>query len=384
MQFSVTNITGAAQVSPISNSWFFTPGQTESGVKGLIDYLDPDHTWMNKVSGGYINDLMLASAGGFDIALNSGQQKSVTSSMLLVKNDAGQLREQENYLYRILGLKLNANPGNAKVFLTVTSPAPGDAYLLYGTYAGSLGNASDVTGFQENGWDLNGAANNGFPHFSPRDRLGSKVPDMSTNFRQSAINLMATRLKGFAVGASGYVAPIEISLFRQHDGIAQPCTIQALGIPQWVPVNAQQLFEPQRLVTVWPSKKYRVPKVLSSEQLFINSLTVSQYVENSIATGNNGGYLNLVNPNFLTKTIRTSYRAANDDEDNIIRFNIDVANKLSSVFYYRIWMDFFPDTDANNYYNFVTGPTPHAIELLDAGSRAGSFTTDVRMPDNAS
>ncbi|MES2777741.1 MAG: LamG-like jellyroll fold domain-containing protein [Bacteroidota bacterium] len=383
VQFSSTNNSNSAQVSPITNSWFFNPGGMGSGPKGLIDYLDPGNTWINKVPGGYIRDLIPPAPANYDISLHSGEKKEAAGSIFIVRNVAGHLREQENYLHRILGLKLTENQGDAKVFVTVTSSTNNGDYLLYGAYAQSLQNASPVTGFQENGWDLNSVTNAGLPYYKTRNRMGFSAPDLSNNFKQSAVNFMTTQLKGFEHGASQYLAPVTIKLFRQEDGIPGETRVQAIAIPEKPPVNALQLFDPAHFDQVWQSKKYRPSTGGSSNELFINKLTVSQdEVKTEIPTGNNGGYLNLVNPNFMIQTIKTSYKAGADEVGKNIGFNMEVTASLPDPFYYKIWMDFFPDTDANNNYNFVTDPTPHPVEILAAGSSTGAFTKDIRMPDN--
>ncbi|MES2778248.1 MAG: LamG-like jellyroll fold domain-containing protein [Bacteroidota bacterium] len=390
----------ASVYSSISNSWLPIPGGSEPS-KGLMDYLDPGHLWINKVPGGYLDDLLPVPVADFEMILHSGDEKkdkrAEDEKLLFMKDVTGSLKQRENYVSRLSGLKLGENQGNARVFVSVTTASMRDPdYLLYGAYAQqrSLPSSSAVAGFEDKGWDVNTAGSAGFPAFPRRGGIGIPGPDMSTNFKQAAVNLTAQNLKkGYKIAWTRFsqvTLPIEIKLFRQNDGIPEAAKIQTLGIPDKPPMNAVELFAPERLENIWQSNKYPGSSGNLSSSLYITGTSIYQnkILIKSIATQDNGGYLNLVNPNFLIETVETSYieEFGADPIDNNVHFNISI--KKSSVivgtFYYKIWMDFFPDIDpATHHYNFVEDPIPHPIELLAQGSGTGSpIIVTVRMPDN--
>ncbi|MES2776535.1 MAG: LamG-like jellyroll fold domain-containing protein, partial [Bacteroidota bacterium] len=390
----------ASVYSSISNSWLPGFGGSEPS-KGLMDYLDPGHLWINKVPGGYLADLLPVPVADFDLTLHSGEEKkdqrAEDEKLLFMKDVTGSLKQRENYVSRLSGLKLRENQGNARVFVSVTTASKYDPdYLLYGAYAQqrSLPSSSAVAGFEEKGWDVKTAASAGFPVFPLRGGMSIPEPDMSTNFKQAAVNLACNNLKRGYVSAwismSQVALPIEIKLFRQNDGIPQAATIQALGIPDRPPINAVELFAPERLENIWQSNKYPGSSGNVTSNLHIERTSIYQNYTllKTIATGNNGGYLNLVNPNFHIETVETSYKDEHfgfDPIDNNVSFHINLLKKsIVGTFYYKIWMDFFPDIDpATHHYNFVEDPIPHPIELLAQGSGTGSpIIVTVRMPDN--
>ncbi|MES2778252.1 MAG: hypothetical protein V4722_29015, partial [Bacteroidota bacterium] len=309
----------ASVYSSISNSWLPVPGGSEPS-KRLMDYLDPGHLWINKVPGGYLDDLLPVPVADFEMILHSGDEKkdkrAEDEKLLFMKDVTGSLKQRENYVSRLSGLKLRENQGNARVFVSVTTASKYDPdYLLYGAYAQqrSLPSSSAVAGFEEKGWDVKTAASAGFPVFPLRGGMSIPEPDMSTNFKQAAVNLACNNLKRGYVSAwismSQVALPIEIKLFRQNDGIPQAATIQALGIPDRPPINAVELFAPERLENIWQSNKYPGSSGNVTSNLHIERTSIYQnyILLKTIATGNNGGYLNLVNPNFHIETVETSY-----------------------------------------------------------------------------
>ncbi|MES2773477.1 MAG: LamG-like jellyroll fold domain-containing protein [Bacteroidota bacterium] len=370
----------------LENSW----RKIEPDNPGFINYLDPDRTWMSTVPGGYIQDLLAVPQTDFDMTLNSGQaferDLDYNFQEFFSLGDVGANREMT------LGSGLRSSSGSAKVFLTVV-PRENPNYLLYGAYTDA--SQPYTKDFQGTGWNLLNSSGGPGRVFDNRQHFPS-LPIASTDVKTVLIQYLVgkSRLRPYNsffnfLGFPDYKLtdntplPVTVSLFRVMDDVAESSKVRAVKLPKGMPCNAVELFDPTRLDNVWQSKKYPVSKGLSTNDLFINGITISQgAITKTIATGNNGGYLNLVNPNFLVETIKTSYKSGTEVDDNYISFNIDVANRQNRTFHYKIWMDFFPVTDANNHYNFVSDPVRHEIELVAEGEMSSMVNRSVRMPDN--
>lgn len=99
-----------------------------------------------------------------------------------------------------------------------------------------------------------------------------------------------------------------------------------------------------------------------------------------ISSGNNGGYLNLVNELIpLGKVI-----ARPQDDESTFNFTAKVKKKSPiTKFYYKIWVDLYPEVDDNHQYNFVDDPSGiHEKELLAEGdSEDENFTVTCTVPN---
>ncbi|MES2778249.1 MAG: LamG-like jellyroll fold domain-containing protein [Bacteroidota bacterium] len=367
--------------SGIQNAWY----NSDPLKKGLADFLDPSGSLINEVPGGYLADL-LPVRSDISLSLNSGERKTIFDEIKIdySKEDFFNL---SNLINPGLGLKMGSNPQQAKVFLTVKANVAGTEYLLYGVYSNAQ-NTSPAVSFEGTAWNIYNPPLE-FPSGIIPVPTGSisEAVSYSTDFKKNLINSFREILKKNVLGfkKSGEISiPIKIELFRMNDGYPGSAEVKALNIPVLPPINALELFKPAEVSSYFKSRKYLSSMGHSSENLFINSVKVDQVIlKNQIATGNNGGYLNLVNPNYLIETIKTSYMSALSFQENKIKFSIGVSNKdpLKS-FYYKIWMDFFPETDDDNYYNFVSDREPHLEEELASGSGTSSIEREVTMPDN--
>ncbi|MES2776536.1 MAG: LamG-like jellyroll fold domain-containing protein [Bacteroidota bacterium] len=369
--------------SLLENSWVNSEGT------GLMNFLDGNNTWISKVEGGYIKDLIPPETTNFEKNFN-GDEVATADMMLgfhpLYVYGLNPLKRET-----LLGSGMIVNSGTAKLYITVT-PKDDPEYLFYGVSADPA--VPSQTQFKGDTWNLSNPPEEGLPGRSNMENL--TLLSCCASQQSGDLKKWVTRYLTKKSRASPFVSwlalgpqsqdldiPVEIKVFRIDD--ASVSTLKAVKLPYFMPYNAVQLFEPSQLSDAWKSKKYRPLRGLSADQLFINSLSVTQDSQRPwvIATGNNGGYLNLVNPNFLIGPIKTSYSSGADVEKNEIIFNIDVANSLQGgLFYYKIWMDFFPETDADNYYNFVGDPHPHDFELLDEGSGSAALRISVPIPDN--
>ena len=168
-----------------------------------------------------------------------------------------------------------------------------------------------------------------------------------------------------------------------------------------MPYNAVELFEPARFSNLWQSYKYKESRGQQSNDLFIRDIRVDLIVETpdgrtqtkllELETGNNGGYLNLVNPHYKISPVSLS----NDERVNTyLNIQINTGGNAANSFHYGAWLDFFnspelggrkgfiADGNENNYtYNFVADPMRHDIEQLGVGRVDGnSVTFEVQLP----
>ncbi|MES2777740.1 MAG: LamG-like jellyroll fold domain-containing protein [Bacteroidota bacterium] len=374
------------EYTALENSW----RQFELNGGGLINYLDPGKTWMSTIPGGYIKDLLAVPQTDFDMELRSGE--TLVKDLNYNIQEFFSLGNVGTNKELILGSGLNLTSGAAKVFFTV-APRERPNYLLFGAYSDA--SQSYATDFNGIGWNLLNSTQGPGRVFDNQQYFPSLAVN-STDTKTLMVKYLVekSRLKPYGsflnfLGFSDYTLavneplPVTVSIFRTDDGMTTPSMVRAVKLPHQMPCNAVELFDANRLANVWQSKRYPTSGGRSTDKLFINTLTVSQdAVSKTIATGNNGGYLNLVNPNFLVKTIKTSYKEGSDVEDNHMNFKLDVANNPGLIFYYKVWMDFFPDTDASNHYNFVADAIRHETELLAEGSGSSSVDIHVKMPDN--
>ncbi|MES2773478.1 MAG: LamG-like jellyroll fold domain-containing protein [Bacteroidota bacterium] len=385
---------GTSTFSSITNSWFYKDkdvGPQGLAGNGLIDYLDPLQTWINEVPGGYIKDLINPGNRKLALNVNANQvfevQRAISVESLLDEFDAdlrGELIENND---DFAGIRLLKNEDYPRVFLSIEDRDTHNLY--YGVYATEEFGSVSETHFEDNEWEKPGPPSN----FTGSVDWGvfSRDVDVPTNdYKARMVNGATRKLKNKRARLSDDNASIQkqtlntiIRLFRENDGKSPASEVQAVRIPANVPINALELFQPESLADIWRSKKYRACKGNTNSGLFIDRLTVSQEaISKLIATGNNGGYLNLVNSFYQIDPVKTSYKSGTEVEDNYISFNIDVANRQTRTFHYKIWMDFFPVTDANNHYNFVSDPVRHEIELVAEGEMSSMVNRSVRMPDN--
>ncbi|MES2773476.1 MAG: LamG-like jellyroll fold domain-containing protein [Bacteroidota bacterium] len=378
----------------ITNSWYYKLRDDHStgivGNSGLMDYLDPGKTWINEVPGGYVYDLMaVGSDKDLALSLNAGHTETREIDLPLQYLFNSMIRKSSNPVNDLFGIKILSNPGAADIFLSVEDR--NNHELLYGVYINSTVPPDTKAGFENNSWRPGS-----WPAGTFIDRTylgGSNAALASNEFKKRLVNSTVCQMNILHLGfnnpgarITGPIVNATVKIFRQNDAIAAPARVQAVGIPSInpVPVNAVEFFKKEQLRDTWTSKKYRSSRGSSGEKLFINSLAIKQEqdgIDKMILTGNNGGYLNLINNFYLIGPIKTSYNVTGDIEINKIKVTLDVKNRLPSGYFYKIWMDFFPETDGSNYYNFVTDEVLHTMELLGGGS-GETFIEDVVMPDN--
>ena len=378
---------GISISSLLENSWFLPTNQ------GLMNFLDQNNTWISKAEGGYIKDLIIPTDTHFEKEINS--QEVLTKDIDIDFSPLYLPFLEPEKKETLLGSGIIVSSGDANLYMTVT-PKENPDYLLYGVYANETTQSASNTPFKGKEWDIQSSPSADFPGddncLEPCSIFSCCSTILSGNLKHWVTQYLVekSRISPFLHSFTNHDdlrIPVQIKLSR-IDNQSSSSKVKAIKLPYFMPYNAIELFEPERLTNLWQSNKYFESRGLSgSNMLFINNLTISQSgsIKKSITTGNNGGYLNLVNSNFIDATIKTSYQDDTKTIDNTVDFIVKVNNRSPDSVYYKIWIDFFPDVDANHNYNFVDDPTPHSIEALASGiilAGQQSFTTTVTMPNN--
>ena len=383
---------GRSYSSAISNAWY-----EETPAKPYFaKYLTPNNVWLNSLPGGYINDLVSTLDNeNFDLVLQPSESiftesidkidprklhKDVlwVNPLILFEHIALSTDGNQYPIWsKLMGIKaegiINSNLVLSVYFLD--KDIENGLYterLLYGVYVNNTSNPRNPNEFEfkGDGWDCD------LPpaKFQPCNR--SKISGFffgstkgkSTEFKSEYLQDLIRINKGGFISLFNTKMPIRVRLDNIGSDIIK---VQAIGYPGDVPKNALQLFKPDDVLLKFKSYKYPESRRKISTDLHIKSIEVSQGDYNkSISTGNNGGYLNLVNPNFKIGPIKTSI---NDINTNTLSFNINIHKPSLTTYSYRIWIDYFnkevPDgkNDINYTYNFVDDPVVHPIELIKEG-----------------
>ena len=388
--------------SIISNKWYGAP--TESY---FAKYLDSNNSWLNNIPGGYINDLVpIRNDEAFDLALSPNEILNTTSFNVAdpktLHKDVLWLNpkplfgfvddKDSNSLpiwFHIKGIKAD-NVRSSDIVLSVyylDKDPQSESYierLLYGAHVNSKStiNYPEEFGFKGDSWDCDNPPA-GYPPCNRIHKDAFSSENESTNIKYEYIKDMIELSDGKFKSVLKDKIPIRVRLDNIGSDIVK---VQAISYPGDVPKNALQLFKPDEVWAKFKSYKYPESRRENSEDLYIDSLQVSQGdYSKSIPTGNNGGYLNLVNPNFKIGPIKTSTIS---ELNKTLSFNIAVHNPNSVAYSYSIWIDYFNKevsggkNDVNYTYNFVHDPVSHPIELIKQGTGITgnkiSFTS--RMP----
>ncbi|MEQ9298075.1 MAG: T9SS type A sorting domain-containing protein [Cyclobacteriaceae bacterium] len=365
----------ANSASALSNNWY-----SDDQSPSLQAYLDPDGNWLSSVPGGYLSDLVpLDQTLNFELEIGGGKEVStrlpdVSSSdplahvvhinPLTIYDDLG----RKPLLEQILGLKLK-DPGDGKVFLTVhglvldENDGEYKERFLYGVHANQV-NPESPAGFEATGWTCQNAPD-GYPPCGDGSWWDVLAPPLSNDFKRSYIKTYGEKAKSknTITTIGRLLIPVVIRL--KNTGTA-PATVQAVSYPGDVPQNALQLFEPDEVAQAFKSYKYPDSQVLSSDDLYIDQINLHHVpiFPNVRNTGNNGGYVNLVNPNFEIEL----------HTDNQATLDLTVHNPNNITYTYSVWIDYFNSEALNgkneedHTYNYVDDPVPHPKELVAQGS----------------
>jgi len=380
--------------SAIANNWYDDNGHT------LRSYLDPSGHWLSAIPGGYLNELISVNMN-FDLTINPGQifqtpganpdepsllmGKVINLRPLLVLD--GIETNNGSYLEDIFGIKIN-NANASKIELTVhallQNEGSGEYYekFIYGSYADQ--NAVDVLeGFKESSWECG----SDLGEFAPCERENDESWWPVQNTLGSSIIYLSAIVRSFVAeaGQNETIQSIKDTkipvVLRLKNLGTEPVQFQAVSYSGDVPRNALQLFKPEEVADQFRFRSYRQNRGENSANLHIKSITLTQgdYIR-TIQTGDNGGYVNLVNPNFKLGPFYTM------EYGNPLTVTAVIHNDTGAPFSYKVWIDYF-NTEAlggietDHTYNFVLDPRLHPEERLKAENNVNgdqiSFTLDM-------
>lgn len=372
---AIEDIPALSMVSALQNSWIRSNGQS-----GLIDYLDPDRTWIRSMTGGYHQDLLAPQSISYDFPLNGQSEQKVTTNLNVRKFFFKRYLQIPDRIDEILGsggVKISSGGSSEKVYLTVTPKADSD-YLLYGIFSDPT--ISSEKEFKGSGW----SGSDVIPHLGAFASSNAQpLSKRSSKFKERMFSYLVNQLKTqdpplVKTFKDIGQLPLEIKISRA-DNSNSDSKVRAIKIPLQMPINALELFNPDAINDfVGLSAKYRSSKGINSSELNINSITVSQgSIDQTIPTGDNGGYLNLVNPNFLVGPLNIS--SSSSTQNVTLTASVTKSTNISQ-YYYKIWIDYFPDMDQDNFFKFDDDPSVQNLELIASGTYIEDFSVNVTLP----
>ena len=385
--------------SLISNKWY------ETNDYNFAEYLAPSSNWLNSMPGGYINDLVRTPFDEkFELIMQPNETK-VTPSLqngnpTLLNENVMRLRPRllfdnlNNLLVpwqEIAGIKAdNLNSSDLVLSVYYLDQDPQSRVyterLLYGISIDDkspIGNPKELEFKQPYSWDCD----NPPVSYPPCNRISSNKyfkAGRSTEFKNRYLQAAIKSNNGEFKPLSLVEIPIKVRLDNIGSSVVN---VKAVSYPGDVPKNALQLFKPEEVWAKFKSYKYPESRGQNSEGLYINSLEVSQGdYSKSIPTDNNGGYLNLVNPNFKIGPIKTSI---DDENTNTLSFKIAVHTPTPLIYGYSVWIDYYNKevpggkNDVNYTYNFVNDPVSHPVELIKQGvvMDGGNISFNYTLPN---
>ena len=364
----------------------------------LQNFLDPEKTWISKIPGGYFNEA-ISNPPDVDYDLHFSEQGQYKSDLKLnlldyiIDPDIGKIKE--NHLGNGIIFK---EYYNNEIYMTIT-PKGDPNFLLYGIYHDQSSNKG-LDYFEGKGWktryppidDLPKITSILYPQLEFIYDLVNFRPRSSKDMRLNVQNYMFQAMKKRSLDLNSIdrwtqftkeepTLDIEVIL-RTNDKSEKRAEVRAIKFPYSMPYNAVELFDSVRFAELWTFRGYPDSRGLNSNNLHINSVGIDG--EYPVISGNNGGYLNMVNELVPLGPIEAS------TIDNISSFQltIKVQNNLTrdSRIYHKIWVDWIPDVDDNKEYFFTENKDDLAdpnnpIELISEGeSTEETFTINYSIP----
>ena len=400
-------------IIPLTAIWHQPSNHNESSP--LKQFLDPDETYVTSIPGGYFNDLIPVRANDLKLKLSTpdiSTEGHTVSTPGIDPNDPTKLEEgvleiKPELLFRginpiqndwlaTLGIKAD-DIGSARVILSVyhldTDDLSGN-YIKRLLYGGFVNNANSANTFVGEGWDCDNPPQG----FEPCNRLRLDVNNMiidtgqSTEFRPEYFNASIRNVQlnqnGLAI-VNPFSESIPIQVELKNIGSSE-AKIRAVGYPGEVAINALQLFKPKELEKKFDHIKYEEHRGIQSKNLHIKSTSIFSQGDvkpiRVINSGDNGGYLNIVNPVYKVGPIKTSIKLKGTDVDtqkeeytdvepNFVTITIDIHNPKEHAIDYGVWIDYFntndldgvidvsDEEDVTDYrYGFVADKELHQLE----------------------
>lgn len=350
--FKSTQVNG---VSLLENSWKL------SGTNGLQDYLDPLNTWISQIPGGYVKKTIKnESTTNFDLSLSEkGHFKKNTTLDFRPFFDMPAIGKKKEDLLGAGGMLVSSGTDN--VYLTIT-PSDDPNYLLYGVEYDSS-NTNNTQVFQGNSWNIHEPPTNSFPGVTnDASKFESTDLRLIKNYKLQVMkerSVLSSLLSYFYGVEEVNSIPVSIELSTLNDETSTT-SIRAIKFPRHMPYNAVELFDGLQFENLWRSKNYPDSRGNNSEELYIDIVASNNKLPKTIKTGNNGGYLNMVNKVQTLGVIEPS----SSNKQSKLQLFFGVINKLNGKFYYKVWIDFKPVINTNNQYSF----DDDAIELVAEGN----------------
>jgi hypothetical protein len=369
---------------PLSNSWFSKPTGQQAPT-GLINFLDPTHSWLNQMPGTYWADGIPISDADYSLEIHPGEILSGELQIPLMDLLNSGFMEDESsgsFGYRVNGIKFASNNNNVDVFITVTASINGQEYLLYGASANGS-NTNATTHFEEQSW-LETPQVPSFANELSRPWPTNDIPGLrSTALKQRVIdwkNLSAgdfNDLPTLGDGVSHYLnTPIDlrVRMFRTDSDQDKTVHVMAFGLPGSLPRNARQFFSPESLDATWLQQKYDLflgPTSTSQNSLLHLDFIRYQQNQNILAeieTGPNGAYLNLANPTYINEDPIVVSSENLPPSGNELEMFLLVDNEEGEAVNYKVWIDF------NNDYVF-----DDETDVIGFGSKPGEEFTSIEF-----
>jgi hypothetical protein len=375
----------------LANSWYSVLHQHEEQTT-LQSILDPDSTYLSYVEGGYLNDL-IRNENSFDYDLEIDQNVNGYNAPFYKLFGAGS---------SIFGLAQPNDQLGHGILLSEDGHQGNEIILTASLNLGSLTNVNDYRLLYASGYDdaMHGIQTIFKGKTRPNStllawidlypdelNLVSTFLDPTTALRANIVNIYSEYQNNLDTWTG--LASVIDTQFSQRDVRISLRTetgqekVRAIKIPHVIPFNTVELFDADRLADVQHSYKYPESRGMNSTSLHIDRKTIElkAYVWDSnangcielewryisdIKSGDNGGYLNLVNPNYQVNEVYPSdCRCA---EKNKLRIKLHTNTNRDKHF--GAWVDYDKQTDGYNYTfdNAVSPltqePEPSSNEIL--------------------
>ncbi|MEQ9301373.1 MAG: T9SS type A sorting domain-containing protein [Cyclobacteriaceae bacterium] len=376
--------------SALSNSWF----RSSLPESGLQHWLDAGNSWISKVPGGYLSDLIPSSAGASAVwniipgithstplpdmgSINPLEKVLFINPLTLFDN-----LKQEPSIERILGIKIN-NPSEDRVVMTVHAlvKKQDQTYkekFIYGTYA-DQNSPETFDGFRQKFW---GCLNppEGYPSCDLEGIYATLDLPSTLIYRGALLQAFGQDVKRKPPSLnllSDYLLPVVIRLWSQ-----KAIEVTAVSYPGDVPKNALEIFDPEVSAELFRTLSFQDSRGFLSKALHVDNISVENLGETRvIPTGDNGGYLNMTNPNYLIENVLVGYPVDNNEVLPNLFMNMDIHNTTGADFYYKVWLDYY-QTVQNGNYVFTEASTNNTVsELIAEGSGTDVIDEEYDLPN---
>ena len=399
--------------SSILNNW-----KAPDANHGLAQFLDQDESYLNRIPGGYLNDLVSVTGQDFSLEVGTTDPNHPTFQTPFHYNNNPRILDHENMLhvkaftffpvnpssrpihiqnwFYVKGIQTRSITTRSRVVLSVWYPYKKlnlhyGKRLLYGSYRDNPVEISDIGnyGFVAKPWNCDNPPE-GFP---PCNRRGPFGVPFTSGFSTEVKNPVLQRLKELSEREERVIRMQErIPIVVQLDNIGdREAKVNAISYPGEGPLNALQLFRPDALKNTFNYYKYKESRGKeSSDNYFIAGIKVElqQYVSkgsgtctplpkkvlSTVNTNDNGGYLNLVNHLHRIKDVVASDPACTNQKNKLI---ITIFTPNTNNKHYGAWLDYDrarigggqSNPDDNYTYDFKIDPSGGRLsEQLAVGS----------------